>query len=211
MKASLDQHAAACRRREAGGDRHRRRDGQAAWTGDQQDQHRLVEPVVPGAAHQKGWKGADPGRHDEHQRRVVARERVDEALRLRTVMVALAHHPDDPGEDRVRGGPRRPQLDHAVAVQGAREHLVARRFPGRRRLAGYQRLIDVRAAGRDHAVAGDTFARPDPHMRAHRHAVDGHAVFMVPMDHRRHGRRDPDERADGFPRPQGVPALYEAG
>lgn len=47
--ASLDKHSVSRRRGDAGNNRHRSRDGQGAWTGDDQNDERLVKPSSPPA------------------------------------------------------------------------------------------------------------------------------------------------------------------
>ena len=152
----------------------------------------------------------DGGRYREHQRRVVQREAVDEALRGRAVVVALANHADDARERRVGGGPRRSQLDNPVAVHGPGKYGVAGVLPRRHRLAGDQRLIDVRVAVRHLAVAGDPLARADAHARADRHAIHRRPMLVVAVHHRRGRRRDAQQRADGVAGPAGAPVLHQA-
>ena len=211
MRAALDQHAVPRGRRDGGGDRHRRRDHQPARAGDQQDEHRLVEPVLPAAAEQQRRHGPDRERHREHQRRVVPRELVDEALGRRPVVVALADHAGDTGQHRVRGGPRGAQLDHAVTVDRPREHRVAGRLPGGHRFPGDQRLIHVGIAVGHHAVARDALSRPHAHVRADRDAVHRGPVLMVAVHHRRRGRGDAQQRADRVARPPRAPVFQQPG
>ena len=209
--AALDQRTLPRRGRDGGRNGHRRRDHERARAGHQQDEHPLVEPVLPTRARDERRQERHGGGHGEHQRRVVQREAVDEALGRRAVVVALADHADDARERRIRGGPRRPQLDHPVAVHGPGEYGVARTFPRGHRLARDERLVDVGAAAGHLAVAGDALARPHAHVRADGHLVNGRAVLVVAVHHRRGRRGDAQQRADGVAGPAGAPVLDQTG
>ena len=107
------QQAAPRAGREPGGDGGRRRDDQRAGAADQQEREALVDPLVPGPAEEQRRDDGDQRADDEHGRRVVPREAVDEALGRRLALLRLLDQPDDAGDGVVGGGRGHPHAQHA--------------------------------------------------------------------------------------------------
>ncbi len=104
---------------------------------------------------------------------------------------------DDSRERRVP-----PQLGHtdverAAAVDGAREHLIARRLVDRKRFAGDRRLIDGAQAGDDLSVEWQLFAWLDDDHCARPDLIHGHESLAGSVAHERLGRREIHQRAHG--------------
>ena len=143
VHAALDEHALARRAGQRRDDRHRRRDDERARARDDEQHERAIDPVVPARAERRAAerpRPPPPARCTD--RRVDAREALDEGLRRRPLRLRALDEVDDPRQRGVAPEPRDADLERAAAVDGAGEHFVARRLVDRQRLAGDRRLVD---------------------------------------------------------------------
>ena len=122
--AALDQHAAARGAADRRDDADRHRDHQRARAGDDQQRERPVDPRVDVAAEQRR-DDRDEQRGDEDQRRVDAREAVDEALGRRLAALRLGDELGDARERRVRRRRVTRTVSAPCGVQRAGEDRVA--------------------------------------------------------------------------------------
>ena len=148
MRAALDQHACARRRRERGNDRHRRRNDERARAGHDEQRQRAIAPDAERLAPSLGAR-EHQRRHDDEQRRRSRRRpactaartdrRTSESARASrcacsTRWMMRARVLSEAGlEASTSSAPR--------AVDGAGEHLVAGDLLRRPRLAGDRRLV----------------------------------------------------------------------
>ena len=199
VRPALDQHALFRRAGQRGHDRHRRGDHQRARAGDDEQHQRAVDPGLPGGAAQHRRQRGDQNREPDHRRRVDAREPIDEGLCGRALRLCLLDQVDDFCQGRVAAHPRHPHLQRAAAVDGAGEHLVARRLVHGQRLAGHRRLIDGALPGDDLAVERDLLARHDHNQRARGNLLDVDPALARLVAQQRVGRRQIEQRPDGVP------------
>ena len=113
-----------------------------------------------------------------------------------TARARLLDHGDDAAQQQILADALRLDDQPVAAVDGARDHFVARSADARLRLAGERRLLDDRASFEDAAVHRDPFAGPDAHAVADAQVADGHFARAVGLDLQSRARQQGFEAAD---------------
>ena len=209
-RAALDQQAAACAGRERGGDRSRRGDDQRAGAADQQDREPLVDPRAPRRTEGERRDGGHEGGDDDHARRVIAREAVDEAFRRSLRFLCLLDEADDAGDGVVlrRGG--HADAQRLVAIDRSGKYRIVGLLENGRALARDRCLVDRAFAVEHDPVGGNPVARPDKDGRALRQAVGGNfGCRPVVIDAQRRLGDEVAQRRYARPRPSGGHAFEQ--
>ncbi len=130
VRAAFDQNALSGGTRQRRDDGYRRRDHECARARDDKQHERAIQPGLPGFTerHRRHHRDAD-GKCD-HRRRVNAREALDDGLRRRALRLRPLDKMNDSRKRRVPAPARDANIERAAAVDGAREHLIARRLVG---------------------------------------------------------------------------------
>ena len=102
------------------------------------------------------------GREDQHGGDEPAGHAIGEALDRGARALRVAHHPDDPRQDRLRADASGAERERPGAIERAADHEVLSGLCHRHALAGEHALVDRRGAVDDDAIDGDGLARPDP-------------------------------------------------
>ena len=206
--AAFDQHPVPRRGGERRHDAHRRRDHERTGAGDHQQDERPVEPVAPRRAEQQRRHHEDGERERDHRWRVHAGELLDPLLGPGAPAVRSLDHAGDAGERGIFGRLGALDLERAVAVDGAGEHLAARLLGDRDALAGDRRLVDRARSDHDAAVERDALARPDDEARADRRFRGRDLPLLAGGRQGAHGRRcQVEQRRDRAACPADAPAL----
>ena len=165
-------------------DRRRRRQPHGARTRDQQHRHRghesetqrRIRPECQPHPEGGGGGGDDDGHEDRG-------DLVGEPLDRRFGALRLLDHPDDLGEHRMVADPRGLKGEGAGLVDGAADHLGARRFLHRHRFAGNHGFVDVARALGDDAVHGQALAGADQDQVPRHHVLDGNFHLLSVPDY----------------------------
>ncbi len=171
----FDQNAVA--RRDAGASDDGRRCGQPQRTGagDHQHRHRrqqrLSEVVADGVPHQQGEQG--DGHHHRHEH---GGDLVNQLLQRGLAHLGALHQCDDLAEAGVLPHGSGFNFQHAGAVDGTAQHLVALAARHRQALAGEDRLVQLAGAAHDFAIHRHPFAHQHPQPITAQHLVDGDAL-----------------------------------
>ncbi len=173
-------------RAEAGADHDRGRRGEAerARAGDHQHGDGIDEgvgeiAVGPHPVAEGQQRDADHHRHED--RRHLVGQTLHRCLRS----LRLLDETDDAGQQRVRADAGRLAAQQAVAVDGRREHPVARRLGDRQAFPGQHRLVGARIAGDHLAIDRHRLARPHHHEITGNQALDRQLdQLSVPLDMR---------------------------
>ena len=200
--AAFDQDPLPGRGGECRHDAHRRRDHERAGAGDHQEDERPVEPVTPRRVEQRWRHDEDRERERDHRGRVHAGELLDPLLGPGAPAVRFLDHAGDAGERGILSRLGALDLERAVAVDGAGEHLATRLLGDRHALAGDRRLVDRARTDDDAAVERDALARPDDEARADRRFRRRDLPLLAGGRQGAHGRRRTGRAA---PRSRGVP------
>ena len=169
------QNAVARRHPGTGDDGRRRRQPQRTGTGDHQHGHRrqqrLTEVVTDGVPHQQGEQG--DGHHHRHEH---GRDLVHQLLQRRLAHLGVLYQRDDLAEAGVLPHRSGFNFQHAGAVDGTAQHLVALTARHRQALAGEDRLVQLALAAHDSAVHRHPLTHQYPQPIAAQHLVDGDAL-----------------------------------
>ena len=200
MVAALDQDAVARGRGDARDDRDGRRDDERTGASDDEERQPPDERLGPRHAEDDRRDQDRRNRERDDDRRVVAREAVDELLGLRSVGLGVLDHRDDLRERRILGRTRHLDFEVAALDDAAGVDLVARGLVGGDALAGDGRLVDRAASLPDDAVDGDLVAGTDHDRLADGDVLDGDGRLLTVAEDGRGVRRQLHQFAHRVPR-----------
>ena len=122
----------------------------------------------------------------------------------------VRHHARDAGQHRVGGRFRRPYLQRALAVDGAREYLITRLLRDRHALARDRRLIDRSRPLYDRSVETDPVAAAHDEARADGDVRRANIRLGPVVAHDAHGLgREIEQGRDGVPGASHAPAFQK--
>ncbi len=195
----LDQDAMASRHAGAGHDGGRRRQAQCTRAGDHQHRHRVEDGRTPAGAGQPPADAGD-GRNGDDGRHENGADLVHHALDGRLGRLRILHGADNARQRRFGSHCAGAGHEHALAVDGAADHFLARAFADGQALAGQHGFVDVGAAFQDHAVHRNAFAGTHLHLVAHPQRARGNLAPCRAVAHARRVGPQRLQRADGLRR-----------
>ena len=186
--------------RERSHNRHRRGNHQRARARDDEQHERAIDPRRRLSAGDQRRHCRDDHRQREHDRRVDAREAIDERLDGRTLCLRGLDQMDDPRQPAVTAETQDTHLHRAAAVDRPRVDLVARLLVDRPRLARERRLVDVAAPTDHQAIERHLFARADDDLVARSDRIHRNPLLAAVAPDERLARRQVDQRPYRLPR-----------
>ena len=201
IQPALDQNSAARRARERRDNRHGRRNDERARAGDDQQHQRAVEPRRKGLTKRQRHADGHPHRQKQHQRRVVARESLDERLGRCLLRLGRLDESDDPRQRGVAPEPRDTDVQRSGTVDAPGIDVIAWFLVHGQRLTRDRRLIHEALPGDDRAVEGHLLARRHQHNLADANLVDRNGHVALRAAHQRSKRRQIHQGPNRVPRP----------